>query len=277
MAAENRIQVEQLRVGVFVHLDLGWMNHPFSFNSFKVRSEDQIQTIRQLGITTVRWDPDRSDANPLPPTAPANERDSPGRATEEQPSEAQSVAADVVASKQARKGRLVEHRERIARVQKEFVRSARIAHSLDRTIFSLPDQALNEATGLVKQMVDTLLAAPDLAICVTSEYSSAEDAYSHSLNVSVLAMILARELRLPSEIVSVVGMGALFHDVGLSQVPARIVNAAGPLTKAERAFLELHCQYGFDICKKAGLPSGALQVIYQHHECFDGSGSCWAY
>lgn len=272
MASDNRIQIEQLKVGVFVHLDLRWMDHPFSFNSFKIRSEDQIRTIRQLGLKTIRWSPDRSDTNPLQLAAPADEVNSSTGASEAPPPDAPRTDPAVAAAKETRVRRLAEHREQIARVQNEFVRSAKIVRSLGETIFSLPDKALNEATDLVDRMIDALVCAPDLAIHLMSEHSSTEEAYSHPLNVSVLAMILARELRLPAEVLHIAGMGALFHDIGLSQVPGKVVKKNSPLTKAECALFEQHCQYGLEIGKKAGLPEGALQIIYQHHELFDGSG-----
>ena len=44
------IEVARLRVGVFVHLDLSWTEHPFPFNSFKIRSQEQIDTLRKLGL-----------------------------------------------------------------------------------------------------------------------------------------------------------------------------------------------------------------------------------
>jgi hypothetical protein len=36
---ENLISVDQLQVGVYVYLDVGWMHHPFSFNNFKIRND----------------------------------------------------------------------------------------------------------------------------------------------------------------------------------------------------------------------------------------------
>src|SRR5215510_7993108 len=55
-----RIAVNDLRVGMFVHLDLGWWAHPFALSSFKLTSVDQIATIRGLGLTQVRWSPEKS-------------------------------------------------------------------------------------------------------------------------------------------------------------------------------------------------------------------------
>lgn len=278
MEQEHIIAVEQLQVGIYVHLDLGWMSHPFSFNSFKIRSQDQIQTIRDTGLKTVRWNPERSDLRPLPVPAPgaspaaATTTTAPGTAATAETGATPVADPAIMSAKQARIQRLAEHRQRIARVEKEFLNAARTVRSLEKTIFSMPDQALATASELVGQMVGTLLAAPDLAIHVMGDHSSVDEAYSHALNVSVLAMILARELNFPAEVVQVLGLGTLFHDVGLSQVPSKIVNKTEPLTKSEREFVEMHCQYGVEICKKAGLPAAALRIVQQHHELYDGSG-----
>ena len=55
------IDVQALRVGMFVYLDGGWMSHPFPLSHFRIVSTDQIATIRSLGLRQVRWDPNESD------------------------------------------------------------------------------------------------------------------------------------------------------------------------------------------------------------------------
>jgi hypothetical protein len=67
-ASHATIDVEELRVGMYIHLDTGWMSHPFPLSSFRISDPDQIRTIRRLGLQQLRWSPDRSAA---PPTEPA--------------------------------------------------------------------------------------------------------------------------------------------------------------------------------------------------------------
>jgi len=55
------IETAELRVGMFVHLDLGWMSHPFALSSFRIADASQIATIRSLGLARVRWSPEKSD------------------------------------------------------------------------------------------------------------------------------------------------------------------------------------------------------------------------
>ena len=55
------IDVQALRVGMFVHLDVGWMSHPFPLSSFRITTAAQVATIRSLGLKRVRWSPQQSD------------------------------------------------------------------------------------------------------------------------------------------------------------------------------------------------------------------------
>ncbi len=46
---------------MYIHLDLGWMAHPFPLGSFKIATQEQVETIRGLGLAQVRWVPQKSD------------------------------------------------------------------------------------------------------------------------------------------------------------------------------------------------------------------------
>jgi hypothetical protein len=55
------IDIADLRIGLYVELDLGWMSHPFPTGSFKISTVKQIEVIRGLGLKQVRWVPAKSD------------------------------------------------------------------------------------------------------------------------------------------------------------------------------------------------------------------------
>ena len=61
MSKANVIAVEELRLGMFVQLEGGWLSHPFSLSAFKLSSAEQINTLRRLGLAQVRWVPEKSD------------------------------------------------------------------------------------------------------------------------------------------------------------------------------------------------------------------------
>ena len=58
------VAVEKLQIGLYVFIDLPWFQHPFTLNSFRIGSEEQIRTLRSLGEPRFRYDPARSDVAP---------------------------------------------------------------------------------------------------------------------------------------------------------------------------------------------------------------------
>ena len=55
------VDVDALRVGMFVHLDMGWLRHPFPLSSFCISSAEQISTLRGLALKKLRWSPQASE------------------------------------------------------------------------------------------------------------------------------------------------------------------------------------------------------------------------
>ncbi|MDC8785954.1 HD-GYP domain-containing protein [Roseateles koreensis] len=267
----NQISVDQLRVGVYVYLDVGWMHHPFNFNNFKIRTEEQLATIQGLGLGLVRWDPARSDIKPLAKSEISGAAAVPQVPTQESEA-AKAELARLMAVKEERIRKQAEHRQKIEKVERAFANAAAVIKGVNKSIYAQPQQAMADTAQLIAGMVDELLGAPDLAIQVMADKPGNEDVYLHSLNVSVLAMVLGKEMNMPAELIKLVGSASIFHDIGLNDVPDRILHATGPLTKAEREFRELHTQYGFDLARKIGLPVSVANIVAQHHELYDGSG-----
>ncbi|MBL0124376.1 MAG: DUF3391 domain-containing protein [Betaproteobacteria bacterium] len=52
---------DQLRIGLYVFVDLPWFRHPFTLNSFRISSEEQIRELRALKEDRFRYDPQRSE------------------------------------------------------------------------------------------------------------------------------------------------------------------------------------------------------------------------
>ncbi len=272
MKEKNVISVEQLQVGIYVHLDVGWMNHPFNFNNFKIKNKEQIKTIRGLGLNSVRWDPERSDLKPLPISDEQPQNVAKDDEAEDEVTALPSEVATEMVEKQARIQRLNVYRKKIEAVEEAFLEASTIAQSILKDIQSKPEDAINEAERLVHEMVASITSAPELAIQVISGKPGGEEAYSHALNVSVLAVCLGREYNLSAGQLSVIGLGAMLHDIGLTKIPDKILMNRGELTKAEKMAREHHCYYGEEIGKEANLSGGVLKIIYQHHELFDGTG-----
>ncbi|NKN31649.1 HD-GYP domain-containing protein [Marichromatium bheemlicum] len=253
---------------MFVHLDLPWMAHPFFTNSFKIRTRKQLETLLQLDLGRVRIDPARSDPEPeeLPPVEP--EIDAEAR---------DQLRADLEASlweeKNARIRVLKERRKRLNLCAKRYRQSVVLARKLMSHLRSAPAQAAEEADVLVSQMVEDLTADHEATVQLVNLKSQDENTYHHAINVMALALVAGRKLRLDPDTLRLLGLAALFHDLGLQRIPSQILHKKGDWNKPERALYEQHPRYGVEIARSIGtLPEAVVEVIGKHHEHIDGSG-----
>jgi putative nucleotidyltransferase with HDIG domain len=262
------LQPEQLRVGLYVHLDLSWMEHPFTFSRFKIRNQAQLETLQRLGLTQLRYDPARSDCEPLPLAAAQQVLAVASNPPRPDPSPQEQQA---MAEKQARAERLGRLRSRIAAVEQTFTRAADKLRQITRVMHSRPEEAAAQGDALVTDLLDSLLAEGDTQIHAMSQ-SLGEDVYFHSLNVAVLSLTLGKALKLRRDELHQLGMAALFHDIGHGELPGSLFGKREPLNRAEQALYETHVKIGVGIAQKVGLAKPALTAIAQHHERLDGSG-----
>lgn len=264
---------EQLCIGVYVHLDLAWSEHPFTFSSFRIKSQEQIDTIRSLNLARIRYSPGRSDSLPLP-LAPVEGAPEQGDIAPDLPLMAVPVPAiePLVPTPVVRWDRLAQFQDQMAQCEKHLMQAARTVRALRRDLFAKPHEARGRAAELVGHMADDMLAAKDVSIHLMADPSGAEQLYDHGLNVALMSMLLARELKAPRETILAVGEGGLFHDIGEMELPDLVVRKKEPLTQAERKLMQTHCRLGVTLAERLGLSSEVTQVIAQHHERVDGSG-----
>ena len=262
---------EHLRIGLYIHIDLQWFRHPFTLNSFKITSDQQVQDLRALKLPRFRYDPKRSEDAPgfeLP--APALDADapaaiaSPARAGDAEPA---AAAADPAVEQ------LRDYRIAATRTEKSFMKAVGVVRRLNKDLQSRPRESLEEMGHLVDQMVTVFLGRPEVTLQVMGENCGGEEAYHHSLNVSILCMMLAKGLELSSEQADILGRGALLHDIGMIEFPQRVLNGrSGEQTRPEGIPRARHIEYGLMIGKQLGLAPGILSIIEQHHELADGTG-----
>jgi len=261
---EHFAQPDQLCIGMHVHLDLSWVEHPFTFSSFKIKTPEQIGTIQSLGLKRVRYSPNKSDTEPLAPSDALSTPAAPAQAKHD--TDLQYLA------KRARLERLAQQRAKAAACEKEFLSSTRAIKSISQNMFAQPALVCQQADELVTTITDSMLMDADIAIQLMADKIGAEDVYYHSLNVTLLSMMVAKEMKAPAAAIRLLGLASLFHDAGDADIPERIVRKADALTRAEMVVLQQHCAYGVEIAKRLGLAPEVQSVILQHHEHVDGSG-----
>lgn len=258
---------DQLRIGLYIYIDLPWFRHPFTLNSFKIRTAEQLRDLRALKETRFRYDPERSDGPLTAPPAPVPETP----AVEAEPVE--EPPDPVMLEKAARIQQLEEHRQAVEQMEKAFVKAANVMRNLNKNLLARPKETLEEMGGLIDQMVTVFLESPELTLQVMGEKGGGEEAYYHGLNVSILCMMLAKGLEFTSEQAKAMGTGAILHDIGLIEMPDHFLKKnPEEYTKPERDLRAMHVEYGVKIGQKLGLPPEVLLILAQHHELADGTG-----
>lgn len=253
------IRPEQLCIGLYIQLELGWWEHDFAFSNFRIKDEGQIRALRSLGLKRLRYDPSRSDCEPLPLDIP----DSPAPPPPQEDPEARA--------RESRAQKLRKLRQRVAEVDRRFVQASQRVKALNQTLRSRPEEAIQQAGAIVVDLVDTLLGEPGVVLhSITGK--AAEDAYFHALNVTVLALLLGRQLGLDAEACHSLGLGALLHDIGKMEVPSKVLLKPGPLTRPEQQLLQLHTEFGLRMGQRLMLDDEVLRIIHEHHEHCDGTG-----
>lgn len=96
--------------------------------------------------------------------------------------------------------------------------------------------------------------------------------YTHSINVSMLSLMIAEKIDYKDAELWNIGLGALFHDAGKLLVPKSILNKKGPLNDHERLAMQQHCVLGAQLLAGFDLDPVCLTIVRQHHERLDGSG-----
>jgi putative nucleotidyltransferase with HDIG domain len=96
----------------------------------------------------------------------------------------------------------------------------------------------------------------------------------HSERVADLTMAIAAEMGIPkdSEHWRYISWGALLHDVGKIAIPDEILRKPGRLTEEEWVTMRTHPQSGFDILLAVDFLAPAAEMVYAHHERYDGNG-----
>ena len=263
---EYRVSTDRLRIGVFVRLEgLKWYEHPFLFKNFKIANIDQLRTLQSLAVKEVICVPSKSDV------LPASE------AAQKVPSDDETVrktAADELwRIKKERAQQLRLRQERIAQCEKHYVASQERIGKIMTGIAAGNPGSVEDAAEFADLFSGYFLEDAQSTLHLMRLSSKDESLYFHSMNVSVLAMMLGKEMGIQAEEMRALCQGALLHDIGKSKIDHKVLIKEKGLTKPELDFLQMHPKYGVDILAPSEtFPRLSLAIVYQHHETSDGSG-----
>jgi putative nucleotidyltransferase with HDIG domain len=261
------INVSELRTGMFVELELGWMTHPFPTGSFKITSDRQIETIRALGLTQVRYVPSKSDSAADPADAVPSNAQGTGRTRVPR-----ALVTAEESPRQLQRSKLLDaQRGSMVVCERRFGEAVRQYKQVISLVETQPHSAREQCLGMISNYVGEMSNYGESAIRLLSQGSS-ERVSLHPVNVTVLSLLLGKAMGLSEQALLDLGMAAFLHDVGKQLLPERVRSFNPSFTTPEYKLYQEHVTQGIEMAKRMGLSEGALQAIAAHHEMVDGSG-----
>lgn len=261
------INVSQLRVGLYIHLDVSWMDHPFTLSNFKITHPAQIDSIKKIGLKKLRYDPKRSDCEPLHDEEYIHQ----SLGTESQ-SSVELTPPPTMPKQQAISARLVHLHHAIDEAEMKFIAAGNVIRESTKSILVDPKTSIAQSAAIVNTIMETTLTEGDVAIHALNGNKSSDDHYLHPLNVTVLALMLAKSIGISPDETRILGLSAIFHDIGKIEISSKVLLKKEPLTKQEQAHFEQHSELGARMAKEVGLPARIGKIILQHHVHEDGTG-----
>lgn len=254
-----KLNSDQLAIGHYVCLPIGWTSHPFMFNNFKIKTNEELLVLNSLKLDGIDVDISKSDSSAL--KSKSKDTTNTHRAT-------QTAAVDPVELLQTKHRTMQRRAERHYSAQMSAFKNALSKfNSNPEEVFFHISEAVNNTSNWLNEL------ATEQPLYLVFSDNNGDDLFNHSLNVVVLSLQVANTLGLDPKKCRLLGLTAMCLDIGFLKVPTQIRRSTTPLTGAEQSYYEMHATYSVDILKKAGsFPPEIYPLIANHHERLDGSG-----
>jgi putative nucleotidyltransferase with HDIG domain len=255
------IDITQLRIGMFVYLDMGWMDHPFPVNNFEIRNQEQIAVIRSLGLERLRYSPEKSSPDLSQPQTAIASVVTPVVRTE----------SPKAAEARLRREMLADQHTSLLACERQFGVAAQTFKQVAEIIHAQPLLARDQTQALIQGFLAGVLGEEEAAIRLLSE-KAGEKTSLHSINVTVISLLLGKSMQLSKPQMLELGIGALLHDIGKIELPDRLRWQDEQYSAGERQLYQNHVLHGVNLARKMELSPSAMLLIAQHHEHIDGTG-----
>ena len=266
-----KLKPEQLLPGMYVILPSNWMNHSFFKSSFLIKSWQQIEKIKQNGFEEVLIDTAKGISLPEPGKdkekgkTPSSHMGRQGPEDGNGSGEPGDIVPDIL-KEAVTSGMAAEKKARIV-----YWSSLEI---MGKLLADPKSEKIAQARGGIFHVVDAVFSE-DISTQLIKLLRHDFYTYTHSVNVGMLSLLLAKSLFTGSSghNFDELGAGFFLHDLGKAHIPQDIINKPGPLTETEWEIMKSHPEKGYDLLLNAGqLTEESRVIVMQHHEKENGSG-----
>ncbi|MEN6350950.1 MAG: HD-GYP domain-containing protein [Syntrophomonas sp.] len=132
---------------------------------------------------------------------------------------------------------------------------------------------LNEVNETIDLLLEQVFDATDIFRQMRLMKDKADYLFTHSVNVSLLCILIGRWLKCDEKTIKDLGMAGLLHDIGKVYVDDEILTKPGKLTPEEFEEIKKHTLLGYNlIIQNPDINHDIANAALMHHERADGSG-----
>ncbi|MCP9473462.1 MAG: HD-GYP domain-containing protein [Nitrospira sp.] len=258
---KKRIAVDELRPGMrVVAIDRSWLVTPFLSHRLTIASREQVEQLKACGVRIVEIVADDAGEEEIH----QYERD---RSAEEGGETVSPRSAADVAPEPASFDEELKTAKEVYRAAKAVIRGAMQDVRLGRAV------NMEAVDRVVSDMAESVLRNLDALTSLSRLKRFDEYTFYHSVNTSLLAMSLGRDLGFTKSELHQIGVGALLHDIGKTKIPNELLNKPGRFSPDEMELMKQHVLRGVEILSNlTGLAEAHAKPALEHHERVDGTG-----
>lgn len=252
----KRISTDELEMGMYVsRLDRPWRETPFLFQGFHIVEESEIQEIREQAEHVYILIPDEEIEAASAP----------------HPGELEFVSGQETGAAAHRA--TVQMDQELPAARKSHEQILGLVKEVEAALKSSEELDLPRVKQTIAYMVRSIERNPDAYIWLTRMKRYSAYTYNHSLTASVWATAFGRQLELGEQALNDLALGTLLMDVGLTEVPEKILQKSSRLTQEEWEIIKTHVRHSMQkLSATPGISPGIMQLVATHHERLDGSG-----
>jgi HD-GYP domain-containing protein (c-di-GMP phosphodiesterase class II) len=263
------VVLRELRVGLYVDLDVGWMAHPFPSSRFKITSERQIEVLKGLGADRIRFVPAKSD--PIEAAHPPGSSElAPAQASKVRALDANQKAQLL---RQQRAEIRASQQQSLALCERRFTECAQQYRKTIDLVSARPLEAAIQCSNVVQGLAASLHAQDEVAIRLLTE-SAGDKAALHPVNVTVVALLLGRAMQLPDAELQDLGLAAFVHDIGKVELPERVRKMDDSFSGAELRFYQEHVARSVRLAREISNWPCWASVPAMLPDCWESEAAC---
>lgn len=160
--------------------------------------------------------------------------------------------------------------------RRSYVKAIAALMDTDNSIKTGKALSVKKAKRAIQSLVDCTLKDESYVLGLTTVRNSENYHYNHCVNVALLSVALGKRIGLGKYQLGLLGMAALFHDIGKTEIPLSILNKTSELSPKETALLRMHPVDGVkQLLRTRGFTDVSILsvlVCFEHHMNLDHSG-----